>query len=849
MAKRPATKRPTRKSKVRALRPVSTQPSVWERVPTRFQHGLALGLLLIVTVAFWWPVTFGGMTIVGGDTIQWRGMAEAMFQYEEETDNRALWAPNGFAGMPGYLIHYPKEVPQIDTFVAVLRNLGWWPGAHFLMMLLGAYLAVFYLSRDVLASTLGAIAYGFTTYVPIILTAGHNTKFVALAFAPWLVLAFIYALRRPPGAGWLRLAAGALLFAVALAANLRAEHVQITYYVVFALGVVWLVEGFGSVREGQWRQFLLATGALALGGMLAMLMVAHPYMAVAEYKAFTIRGATAEGGLNWEYAMRWSQGFGEIITLLIPGAYGGDGSTYWGPKPFTAGPHYVGPIVLILAVVALSGVKRRIVTGFGIAAALMVLFSFGEHLPFVNRPMFTLFPLFDAFRVPETWLSIVALALAILAGAGSYYLGRREATPEAVDGKTKQVFGTVLAVGGLVLILLIGRDVFFSFEARGEVEQIAAAIAAQSGVSPDDPRVGQAAVSYVGELKSERRGMFTADAARALVFILLGGLLLALQRTRRIPAWSLQVGLILLVLVDVWQVDRRYFDSDHPSLRSTAEIERAIPQYGVDRFVQSQVQVAGGPGHFRTFPLALNPFNDGRSPYFYESIGGYHGAKLALFQDYIDDLLFSSDGRLDERALDLLGTRFVITRGPVDGWETAFEDQQTGLFVMERPDAAPRAWFVEDHVVAADREATYAALRDPRVDLRTTAILAEPLPFPLAVAPIDTNSVADVSLIRYTPREIVWQVETDRERLFVASEVYYPAGWVARIDERDAEIHRANHLLRSVVVPPGRHHLSMRFDPPVHRTSLLIASTSSTIVYLLLALLIGLMWYRRGAHS
>jgi hypothetical protein len=834
--------------KVRPGGAVATQRSAWGGLSPLIQHVVCVVFLLAVALGFFAAVTFGGKTLIGGDTVQWRGMAQSMIEYEEQTGREALWAPNAFGGMPGYMIDYPTATPQFDTVLSWLRGLGVWPVAHLFALFLGTYSLVYYLVREPLAATLGAVAFGLTTYIPLILLAGHNSKFIALAFAPWLLLAYAYAVRRPPDATWGRTLLGGLLFAIALALNLRAGHVQITYYVAFAIAVAWVVEGVWAVREGQGRDFVISTAALAFGSVLALLMVAQPYLIQAEYKAFTIRAAGESGGLGWEYAMRWSQGWGELVTLLIPGAYGGGGSTYWGAKPFTAGPHYIGPTVLILAGLGLYGVRRRLVWGLGIAAGLMVLFSLGEYFPILNRPMFAFFPLFNAFRVPETWLVAVALALAVLAGFGSYYVARREVTAESEEAKTRAVYVGLGVTGGLVLLLLVMHGVFFSFEKPDELAQLRQAVASQAGVAPSDPRVASYASQALAEVKAEREDLFAGDAMRALMFLLAAGALLVLQRRRKIPAWALQVGLLLLVLIDLWQVGRRYFNADDPALRDRGEVATQIPEYDFDRFIQARVEVAGGPGHFRTLPLALNAFNDGRTPYFYESVGGYHGAKLALFQDYVDHILVNPNGTLNENGLDLLSARYVIARQPAPGLEQVFQDQQTGVLVLENPDALPRAFFVGQTEVVEGRDATFERLRDPSFDPRTTALLPEPLPDGFEVAPIDSASTTSVELVRFSPREIVWHAETDEPRLFVVNEVYYPAGWHVLIGNEPAPILRVDHLLRAVPVPAGRHIITMRFDPPRHALGVRISQLSTALVYLGALLIAGLMWYRRGEH-
>ena len=835
---RKSAKRKRNPGKAQETRGAGPKPDLWSRVPERIQHGICLAVLVAVSVGFFAPLHFSGKTLAPSDTVNGRAMARVMEDYREATGEPALWAPNGFAGMPGYLISYPTQIPQLDDLPRLFRKYIW-PTSHFIFLLVGVYLLVFLLTREKLGGVLAACAFGLTTYIPVILVAGHNTKFMALCFAPWLVLAFAHTLRKP---GWL----SGMLFAAALALNLRAGHIQITYYFTFLLGLWWLVEGIQAYRRGDLKAFGQATGFLVLGGVLALCMVAQPYLVNYEFKGYTIRGMASGGGasgLDWSYAMSWSQGLGELLTLAVADAFGGSGATYWGPKPFTAGPHYVGGIVIALAVLALWRLRKGSVWAFSLGGGLMILFSLGEHFSALNRLMFDHFPLFSTFRVPETWLSAVAFTMAVLAAQGLYVLGREAAaTAAAATAHARHFYIVWGAAVGLLLVLILARDVFFDFERPDEARQLMGMLVQQRpDLSPSDPQVQRFVMEEVGRRREARVEMFKDDALRTLLFLVLSGLAIAAFMAGRVPRWGMQAAVALLVLIDLGGVGRRYFNEG--VLQPVSNLDAAIPRYDFDQFILDQREAAGGEGHFRVLSLEGTQTANARPNYFYETLGGYNGAKLRLYQDYLEHLLFDAPEVPNANALALTNTRYVVSRTPLPGLNIVYRSQ-TGFLVLENEAARPRAFFVGQTEVIPDAGAAWARLRSPAFDVATTAVLPEAIPF--ETTPLDSTSTASVALLRHTPREIAWTVQTDRPRLLVAAEVYYPAGWHATLDGEGVPIYRADYLLRAVPVPAGTHTLVMRFDPALHTWGVWISGIATLLVYGTIVLLLGMGRARAG---
>ena len=798
--------------------------SWWNTLASSKQHLLCLLALIAVALYFCWPTLFSGRYLVGGDTIQWRATAESMLQHRHETGEEPLWTNNVFGGMPGLVISPPGMVAQVDFLFGWLR-LASWPLSHVIALLLGAYALVWYVTRDKLLGLFSACAYGLTTYLPIIIVAGHNTKFVALAYAPWLLVAFINTMRRP---GLL----ASLLFAVAVAVSMRAGHVQISYYVGMIGLVWWIVELVCALRKGTLQPFAKATLWLLTGFTLGVAMVAQIYWPTYEYKGYTMRGMASGGGagaLGWDYAMAWSQGRAELLTLLIADAFGGGGSQYWGGKSFTAGPHYVGGVVLLFSLLAVWRLRTRAVAALGTAAVVMTLFALGNNFEVLNRLMHNHFPLFDAFRVPETWLIAVAMALAVLAALGLGYVIRREDSSGAEARKSHRIYAAAATLIGFVLLMIVGKGALLSFERPEERAQYQALIAQQAQRPMHDADVVRATDEYLAtRLVGPREEAFTRDAMRTLAVLLLttGGLVL--YRRRKIPAWLLQAVLITLVTIDLGGVARRYFNEDHLSARRDAAAR--IQTLDVDQFLLQAKNEAGGAGHFRVLSLEVfDQTKNARPSFHHESLGGYSGAKLRLYQDFLEHILFDPDTRSpNANALDMMNARYVIARGEIEGTQPVFRGSQ--YMVLENSDALPRAFLVGETEVIRDPKDTWARLQDASFDPHRTAILSAP--FQAEVAPIDSSSVTDVSLQRYGPREMAFEVETDQPRLLLISEVYYPAGWHATLDGVETPIYRANYLLRAVHVPAGTHEVVLRFDPKSYFMGNWISVVSTLLVYL-----------------
>lgn len=834
------TTRSTRKLRSKATTSTSrVATDYWERLSPVWQYGIVLVFLITVFASVFPEVFLGSQRYVAHDIQQFQATARSVIEYREETGEQALWATNIFSGMPSYTVISTKAVTHIDTLLRQTFPALFIPVIPLLIAAAGSMFLFWLMGFGALPAALAALGITLTTYIPVIIGAGHNAKFIAYSYIPWVIAGY-YMLSRSQ-----RKLAGLFLFAMALTFTLRAEHVQVIYYFLFLLAI-WFACDLGNAwRKGALRSWLPRAALMILGGLLALGANIQPYWSIHEYSAYSIRGGSeiAEqptGGLDTDYAFAWSQGRGELLTLIIPGIYGGSSGegTYWGPKTFTSGPHYLGAIVFLLFLVALFRVHTRLKWVFLGAGTLAMLFSLGKHLYGFNMLFFHYMPFFNKFRTPEMWLIVTAVCVAVMAAMGMKWIA-----DNARNG-TLALSGLYLPVGvalGSGLLILLLQATTFSFEKADERSNFARQVATQNQMAPDDPQVVQFVNRYIEqELMPQRAGKARSDSLRYVLFILLGSGLLAATALRKIPASYALAGLLVLAAIDLAQIGKRYTDKSGlvpASMQPGEAVSRMVRP--MDEHIRDHMFTSEG-WPMRTLPLSDNPFNNAvPAAYFYPSIGGYSGAKLSHYQDLIDEVLFTGPYGIHLGVLNMLNTGYITHTEPLrlPGWLISYEGRDG--FVHQNTHELNKAFFVDSLFTTTDPREALDALGT--LELSSEAVLQSEHAPPLV--PTENRSA---TVTEYGPREIRVDVSTDAPSFLVLSEIYYPAGWLAQLNGQSIPIYRTNYVLRGMSIPEGSHELVLRFEPRSH----VLGSRLSWIFHLLLlATGAGALFLERRSRS
>ena len=822
-----------------------TEPSdsaqFWTSLSTRNQHLIALGFLFLIPFILFFSSTLGGQQYIGHDAVQWRAGAESIIEYNETHDDVALWAANMFSGMPATTISHPPQAWNLDTLLKKgFRFI--YPALEYWVLFGGAYLMLLLMGFKPLTAVFGSLAIGLSTYIPIIIGAGHNAKFIAYIYIPWIYAGY-FLITRSKVNRWL----GFFAFALALTLHLRAYHPQVTYFFLFPLGTLFIVDAIRAYKNAAFNTFAKQTGLLLMAAVLGIMITFQLYWSTAEYSEYSTRGGSEienTEGLSQNYAFAWSQGVGELLTLVIPGSYGGSSvDAYWGPKSVTSGPHYMGALVFIFFIIGVMRSKHSlkwVFLGPGIAT---LLFSLGENFLLLNQPMFDYFPLFDKFRAPEMWLMTTVFCFGVVSVMGLEWTTNQITAIKGKRGKPAGNWKQSLMIAAGAGIVLAGiAFAGLSYEKEGERQRLSQQIAQQNQVPVDDPRVSQTVDRFINnELIPQREEMARADALRFLLFIAFGiGIIWFAGERKVAPATAAGV-LCILLAADMILVDKRYLSENSlvdGSLSREDVVERQERE--LDRFIETNSAHENG-WSYRTLPLLDNPFNNAVPAYFYPSVGGYSGAKLGYYQDLVESAIFSGPNGINTGVLQMLNVKYISARGPVQlpGFETVYGDQQGT--VIENLNVLPKAWFAES-VETLESEPQVLQRISGEFAADSIAFTATPI-----TSEIAADTTASVAVTEYGPNRISVELNRSEPGFLVLGEIWYPPGWTATLNGEETDIIRTNYVLRGFEIPAGDHELILMLEPEWYSIGYWLSRTGTVALFGTGAF--GLILYRRDDRS
>lgn len=795
-------------------------------------HLIAVILFTVISFAFFHPVLEGKRLKANDSTVHLVNSKEIQ-DYRDKYGKEPLWTNSIFGGMPAYLIstRYPGNLIKYVDFV--LRQYAM-PVSVLFISLLGFYILLIIFGLGPWLSMVGAIAYGFTSFFFQMLAAGHNTQAIAFAYIPPLIGSIWYAFRH-------NAVKGAVLTALFLALEIQANHPQMTYYAMLCVLIFGIVELIYSFRNKTLPSFLKTTLILIVPVIIAIGINFASLYTTWEYGKYSIRGKSdlvvdnhnMTKGLDKNYILNWSYGVGETFNMLIPNWKGGssrpfdkdselynalrqnkatqyanDFQKYWGTQPGTEGPHYVGAIIVFLFVTGLFLIKGPEKWWLLAATILSIMLAWGKNFMPLSNLFIDFFPGYNKFRAVTMILIVAEFCIPLLG-----FLALRDIFNGSV--KREEILRSIKMGGGItagfILLALVIPGIAGSFLASYET--------------------GPGLPDWIkNALIADRKNLLRADAFRSLVFILLSaGVIVAFlyNKLRSTPAIIL---LGLFILVDLWTVGKRYLNADR--FERPAAISKSFTPSAADSYILNDKSIK------RVLNLSVSTFND-NSPtsWFHHSVGGYHGAKMKRYQEFIDTALIPNINILAAgKSLEDVQNAFRNTY--------AFNMLNT-RYVIVSPDAQPiindralgNAWFVEKPVIVenANEEFSRLNLFDPAAE----ALIDKKFSSQVTGESFPESAGDTISLTSYLPNELVYRYKAAAEKLVVFSEIYYPEGWKVFIDGNESSHFRADYILRAMIVPAGEHEIKFIFEPASYKTGNTISLASSILLLLAIAGYIG----------
>lgn len=786
-----------------------------------------------ITIVYFYPTVIEGKSLNQPDVIGASGTGRDAVEYTNETGKISYWTNSLFGGMPTYQISpsYPssKGLQRVEKLLTLQFPFNILSGDSWLIfaLLIGFFIFMRSLNISKMLSLLGAIAWAFSSYFIILVAAGHIWKLETLAFIPPTIAGLVWTFRK-------KYLLGLVVMSIFASLQIFGNHVQMTYYFAFVMVFIVIAFIIDSIKKKDYKHVTKSLAICILAGLIALAANATNLYHTYTFSKQTMRGGSElattnnnkeNNGLSLDYITQWSYGKAETLTLLIPNTFGGasvplgsiknvkindiepelqqyvtNSSAYWGDQPFTAGPVYVGAFVVFLFLCGVISVKGPLKWALVIATLFSITLSWGHNLMWLTKLFVYYMPLYNKFRAVSSILVIAEFTIPTLAIMA---LTQFLKDPKGyVRQYKKAIITSVVFTFGVLLLLWLGAELFFSFLSNQEMQ-----IMKENFTNPIYTKV-------FGSIAKVRAGLLFSDAKRSILIILLS-LAPLLYYYLYEKKKTLVVSLVAIItLGDLFFVDKRYLNYD--SFKDVGSIiSEANPETMADRQLAQDKDL-----HYRVLNMSVNTFNDATTSYRHRSIGGYSAAKLQRYQDIIDSCL--SGYSLSPAVLGMLDTKYIIVPDSTYGNRAELLGNNYGA-----------AWFAKQINWVANAKEEMAFVKNA-TDLKNVAVIDQRFKDTIENLDLSSSDSTDfIHLDEYLPNKASYTVHLSSPRLCVFSDIYYPQGWYLNVDNKNIPIVRANYILRAAVLPKGDYKATMQFYPVSIRTTEAIATAAMLLLVIL----------------
>lgn len=806
-------------------------------------HIIAVGVFLIVAIVYCSPA-LQGKSVQQSDVIQWTAANQQSLEYKAEHGVYPLWTNALFSGMPTFMIAY-EPGNDLPWFFHKVLTLGLPTPIQFFFL---ACICFYFLSQVLrvrpIIGVIGALAFAYATYHPVIISVGHDTKMWSIAYMPAVTASILLIFQK-------RYLLGTALTSMFVGIIVAMNHLQIDYYLMLSIvlmGIGFLVYW---IREKEFKHIGMVVGLCLLAALVGVGTNYTSIVSTYDYQKYTIRGGAsplkeqnaenAANGLDKAYAFSYSMKKSEPLVLMFPHMYGGSNEKeeikpensntvrvmstfpqqlqqqlpiiyYWGGLTETgigtSGPPYSGVVICFLAILGMFIVDKRYKWWIASGVILSILLSMGSFLDGFNTLLYEHLPFYNKFRAPSMALVIANFLLPIMAILALEKIVDQWNQPELFNKLKKGVYATV----ALFVLMLI---FYFTFEFMGGTDRQIL----QSVQSMNNPQLLDLINQYLNALREDRQSMMMGDITKGLIYVLLAGGVIYFMIKKKLQIKTALIVLGVMIFVDLMSVNIRYLNKENYVAKENVNFQMS----GIDR------QIKQDTSYFRVLNLAGNVFNENQTSAFHNSVGGYSAAKLLIYQDLIEHQLSNN---INPTVVNKLNAKYVIQRDPQSGQPR----------LIANPEAAGAAWIAKDiQFVASPKDMMSALTAATEVD----KVIAYEKDKGNINMPNLMDSTASIQLIHNNNDYILYQSKTAAPQFAVLSEVYYPGGWKAFIDGQETTIFNVDYALRGINIPAGEHKIELKFEPESYYGSQSMTKLASGVTLLLLLGAIYGEWKRK----